>query len=124
MFRGSFARDAAAAVADADLRELPELVSKSLVRRADFGRFELHELLRQYAAERLAAEIAELAEARERHARLYVGIARRARADALLGERMMEARDELRVSSTTCAPPPSGPSTMERGRGREPYSRP
>jgi tetratricopeptide (TPR) repeat protein len=66
------------------------------VRRAGVGRFELHELLRQYAAERLAAEQVELADARESHARFYVGMLA-ARADALLGEHMMEARDELRV---------------------------
>ena len=96
VFRGTFARDAAAAVAGAGLAELHALVSKSLVRRAGLGRFELHELLRQYAAERLAAEQVELADARESHARFYVGMIA-ARADALLGEDMMEARDELRV---------------------------
>ncbi|MDQ3121768.1 MAG: tetratricopeptide repeat protein [Actinomycetota bacterium] len=96
VFRGSFARDAAAAVAGAGLSELHGLVSKSLVRRAELGRFELHELLRQYAAERLAAEPSELAEAREHHARFYLGMIA-ARAEALVGEHMMEARDELRV---------------------------
>jgi predicted ATPase/class 3 adenylate cyclase len=96
VFRGSFARDAAAAVAGAGLSELHGLVNKSLVRRAGLGRFELHELLRQYAGERLAAEQAELADARERHARFYLGMVA-ARAEALLGEHMMEARDELRV---------------------------
>ena len=96
VFRGSFARDAAAAVAGAGLAELHGLVSKSLVRRAELGRFELHELLRQYAAERLAAEQAEFADVRERHARFYAGMLD-ARAEALVGERMMEARDELRV---------------------------
>ena len=44
---------AAVAVTGADLRLLSELVAKSLLRRPDFGRFELHELLRQYAAEQL-----------------------------------------------------------------------
>lgn len=96
VFRGSFARDAATAVAGAGLSELHGLVTKSLVRRAELGRFELHELLRQYAAERLAAEQAELAGARERHARFYLGMIA-ARAEALVGEHMMEARDELRV---------------------------
>jgi tetratricopeptide (TPR) repeat protein len=71
-------------------------VSKSLVRRAGLGRFELHELLRQYAAERLAVEPSELADARERHARFYLGMIA-ASAEALVGEHMMEARDELRV---------------------------
>lgn len=96
VFRGTFARDAAAAVAGAGLAELHALVSKSLVRRAGLGRFELHELIRQYAAERLAAEQAELADARESHARFYIGMLAD-RADVLLGEDMMEARDELRV---------------------------
>ena len=96
VFRGTFARDAAAAVAGAGLAELHALVSKSLVRRAGLGRFELHELLRQYAAEQLAAEHMDLADARETHARFYVGMVA-ARADALIGEDMMEARDELRV---------------------------
>jgi predicted ATPase/class 3 adenylate cyclase len=96
VFRGTFAWQAAAAVAGAGLAELHALVSKSLVRRAGLGRFELHELLRQYAAERLAAEQVELADARESHARFYVGMIA-ARGAALLGEDMMEARDELRV---------------------------
>ncbi len=95
VFRGSFTREAATAVAGADLRLLSELVAKSLVRRPDFGRFELHELLRQYAAERLAAEEAEFVDARERHARFYLEMLA-ARAEALLGEHMIEARDELR----------------------------
>ncbi len=95
VFRGTFARDAAAAVAGAGLAELHSLVSKSLLRRAG-GRFELHELLRQYAAERLAAEQVEVADARESHARFYVGMIAE-RSDALLGENMMEACDELRV---------------------------
>jgi len=96
IFPGTFARDAAAAVAGAGLAELQGLMSKSLVRRAGVGRFELHELLRQYAAERLGEDEVELVDARESHARFYVGMLA-ARADALLGERMMEARDELRV---------------------------
>ena len=96
VFRGSFARDAAAAVAGAGLPQLHGLVSKSLVRRAELGRFELHELLRQYAEEQLSAEPAELADARESQARFYLGMIT-ARADALVGEHMMEARDELRV---------------------------
>jgi predicted ATPase/class 3 adenylate cyclase len=96
VFRGPFARDAAEAVAGARLAELHSLVSKSLVRRAGVGRFELHELLRQYAAERLAAEDVELADAGESHARFYVELLAE-RAEALLGENMMEARDELRV---------------------------
>jgi predicted ATPase/class 3 adenylate cyclase len=92
VFRGGFDREAAAAVAGADLRLLSELVAKSLVRRPDFGRFELHELLRQYAAEKL--DDASMA-TRERHARHYAaGLAERR--EALVGAGLVQARDELR----------------------------
>ena len=94
-FRGSFTREAAAAVAAVDLGLLAELVSKSLVRRLELGRYELHELLRQYAADQLAEDPDEPAEVLERHARFYVGLLVDRR-DALFGPRMSEARDELR----------------------------
>jgi predicted ATPase len=94
VLQGSFDREAARAVG-ADMRLLSELVAKSLVRRSGFGRFELHELLRQYAAERLAESPAELDDARERHARHYAGRLL-ARHDALLGPDLGTARDELR----------------------------
>lgn len=94
-FRGAFTREAAATVVGAHLGVLSELVSKSLVRRLEFGRYELHELLRQYAAERLAEEPDEPTEVRERHARFY---AERLtdRQEAFFSPRMSEARDELR----------------------------
>lgn len=95
VFHGSFDRSAAAAVTGADLRLLSELVSKSLLRRPDFGRFELHELLRQYAAEQLRSSPAEEADARERHARHYAAMLRD-RQTALMGPDMAVARDELR----------------------------
>ena len=95
VFRGPFTREAAAAVAGADLALLAELVAKSLVRRLELGRYELHELLRQYASDRLAEDPDEPAEVRERHARFYVGrlVDRR---EAIFGPQMSDARDELR----------------------------
>ena len=95
VLRGDFGREAAAAVAGADLRLLSDLVSKSLVRRSDFGRYELHELLRQYAAERLAASPGEERDARERHARHYAAMLMERQA-ALIGPELAVARDELR----------------------------
>ncbi len=95
VFRGSFDRSAAVAVAGGDLRLLSELVAKSLLRRPDFGRFELHELLRQYAAEQLRSSPAEEADARERHARHYATMLLE-REEALLGSELADARDELR----------------------------
>ncbi len=53
VFRGGFTRDAAAKVAAAEFAILSALIDKSLVRRAPSGRFEILEVLRQYANERL-----------------------------------------------------------------------
>lgn len=54
IFKGGFTREASEAVAGANLRILMSLVTKSLLRRdADSGRYEIHELLRQYAQEQL-----------------------------------------------------------------------
>ncbi len=53
-FRGGFTREAAQAVADANLRTLSSLVNKSLLQRdAETGRYSIHELLRQYGESRL-----------------------------------------------------------------------
>jgi predicted ATPase/class 3 adenylate cyclase len=95
VLRGDFGREAAVAVAGADLRLLSDLVSKSLVRRSDFGRFDLHELVRQYAAERLAASPGEERSARERQARHYAAMVMERQA-ALMGLELATARDELR----------------------------
>jgi predicted ATPase len=96
VLRGDFEREAAAAVASADLRLLSELASKSLVRRSDFGRYELHELVRQYSAEKLATESPDaLTSTRERHARYYLSALAERRV-ALVGEGVVRARDELR----------------------------
>jgi predicted ATPase/tRNA A-37 threonylcarbamoyl transferase component Bud32 len=50
LFRGGFTREAAEAVAGANLRSLMSLLNKSLLRRdATTGRYGMHSLLRQYA---------------------------------------------------------------------------
>lgn len=53
VFRGGFTRDAAKAVAGASLSMLARLADKSLIRLNDNGRYDLHELVRQYAADKL-----------------------------------------------------------------------
>ncbi len=95
VFRGSFDRSAAVAVTGGELRLLSELVAKSLLRRPDFGRFEVHELLRQYAAEQLRLSSGEEADARERHARHYAAMLLDLQAP-LMGPDLAVARDELR----------------------------
>ncbi len=73
VFQGGFAREAAEAVAGASLRVLTALVDKSWLRwNSDDRRYDLHELLRQYAEEQLiAAELVETA--RQAHATFYAG---------------------------------------------------
>ena len=56
VFRGGFTREAAQVVAGADLNTLAGLVNKALLGHPPGGgRYEIHELLRQYAAEQLEA---------------------------------------------------------------------
>lgn len=72
VFWGGFTRAAAREVADADLAMLASLADKSLIRRSGQGRYDLHEIIRQYAAARLN-EQAEVAEAtRNTHAQYYL----------------------------------------------------
>ena len=54
VFRGGFRREAAEQVADATLAVLPALVTKSMVHRSGDGRYDLHELIHQYAGKRLS----------------------------------------------------------------------
>jgi predicted ATPase/DNA-binding SARP family transcriptional activator len=74
VMRGGFDLDAAAAVADASLPQLAGLVDHSLVELGEDGRYGMHELLRQYAAQRLATDPAEQAETRRRHAAWFSGL--------------------------------------------------
>jgi predicted ATPase/DNA-binding SARP family transcriptional activator len=53
IFRGGCTREAAEAVAGTTLQLLSALVDKALLRHVDTGRYELHELIRQFALEQL-----------------------------------------------------------------------
>ncbi len=88
VFRGSFSREAAAAVlhdqhatgtrsAAATLHTLGALANKSLLKRGDGAgttRFVLHELVRQYAAEHLQAQPAQERAAHLSHSHHYLGL--------------------------------------------------
>lgn len=73
VFRGGFLRPAAAQVAEASLDNLSTLVDKSLLRRDPAGRYQVHELLRQYAAARLAESPDDEARTFDRHGQYYAG---------------------------------------------------
>ncbi|MFO7546439.1 MAG: BTAD domain-containing putative transcriptional regulator, partial [Trueperaceae bacterium] len=74
VFRGGFDRRAAEQVADAGLYLVLSLVSKSLVAKEASGRFGLHEIVRAYAGEKLAANPDAQAAAKLRHATYFLGL--------------------------------------------------
>ncbi|HXQ38741.1 MAG TPA: AAA family ATPase, partial [Anaerolineales bacterium] len=74
VFRGGFTRAAAEKVAGATLPLLSALLDKSLVRRNESGRYDLHELLRQYANVQLRAEEQEEQAVCEGHAEFYLSL--------------------------------------------------
>ncbi|MEO8135546.1 MAG: hypothetical protein ABI831_16395, partial [Betaproteobacteria bacterium] len=71
LFVGGFTRDAAEMVAQAPLRTLSTLVDKALVRRGSEGRYDLHELVRQFAFARLRAARAREKSTTRRYAAFY-----------------------------------------------------
>ena len=68
VFVGGFTRSAAEHVAAAPLRMLSALADKSLVRRRTEGRYDLHELVRQFAQARLRDSRTRYVAATKRHA--------------------------------------------------------
>jgi predicted ATPase/transcriptional regulator with XRE-family HTH domain len=75
VFQGGFDRRAGARVAGASAAALLSLVSKSLVRRRETGRFDLHEVVRQYSLGYLA-EDPEADTTRDRHSQYYLSLLR------------------------------------------------
>ena len=94
LFRGGFRRKAAQAVAGANLSTLSALVAKSLVRRRASGRYDLHELIRQYAMEQLQVNAQLWAATKERYAAFYLGLAETAEPH-LKGANQLEWLDRL-----------------------------
>jgi predicted ATPase/class 3 adenylate cyclase len=94
VFRGGFTREAAEQVAGASLPLLSLLVSKSLLRRLAAGRYDLHELLRQYAGARLADDPAAQSETRARYSRHYAERLQRWETQ-LIGPRQREVFTEM-----------------------------
>jgi tetratricopeptide (TPR) repeat protein len=71
VFRGGFTRSAAEQVAGASLSSLSTLTDKSLAYRDPIGRYQIHELLRQYAGQHLANAPESEARSRDRHCHYY-----------------------------------------------------
>jgi predicted ATPase len=71
VFRGGFTREAAQRVTGVSLHELLALVNRSLLHRTPAGRYEVHELLRQYAEEKLGGSPMSGEAARDHHSAYY-----------------------------------------------------
>jgi serine/threonine protein kinase/predicted ATPase len=94
VFRGGMSREAAQAVSETNLRSLQMLVNKSLLRRDNAtGRYELHELLRQYAEEFLK-QAGLFEEIRTKHAVYYSQFTAKRTSD-LKSKRQLAAIDEF-----------------------------
>jgi predicted ATPase/DNA-binding XRE family transcriptional regulator len=74
VFRGGFRREVAQEVTGADLEALTSLLDKSLLRREGEARYDMHELVRQYAASHLTTEAREHAQMRDRHSASYAAL--------------------------------------------------
>lgn len=77
VFAGGFTAEAAEHVTACGPSTLATLLGWSLVRRAGDGRFDLHELVRQFAAQRLAADTEDTATVRRRHAEFFASLVER-----------------------------------------------
>ncbi len=81
IFVGGFTRDTAEKIAVAPLRTLSALADKSLVRRRAEGRYDLHELVRQFANARLRSSRSRHAAVTKRHRDYFADVLLRIHAD-------------------------------------------
>ncbi len=94
VFRGGFQREAAERVADATLLLLSQLQDKALIRWRANGRYAIHELLRQYAAEKLAQSDTGLLAVQSAHCAYYAEFLS-LREQALMDKRQVDATHEI-----------------------------
>jgi predicted ATPase len=71
VFRGGCTLEAVQAVTGASLRDLLGLINKSQLHRTSEGRYEMHELLHQYAAERLGQQTSNAIKVCGQHSKFY-----------------------------------------------------
>lgn len=94
VFSGGFRREAAKAVAGVSLRVLSDLLDKSLLACEPDGRYQIHELLRQYAEVQLEAMPEEAIRIHDLHAAYYSHFLHELDND-LNGGRQREASQEI-----------------------------
>ena len=89
IFQGGFTREAAESVVGAKRGVLLSLVSKSLLRRSSSGRFDLHEVIRQYAKDYLKDEAALY----DRHSEYYLTFLRQSESALFGGDESKRLRE-------------------------------
>ena len=93
VFRGGFTAEAAQAVAGASLRQLRKLVDKALLQTLPTGRYDIHDLLRQYAEEKLRAA-GDLATVEEAHTQYFADFMQQRTPD-IKGRRQLAGLNEI-----------------------------
>jgi len=94
IFRGGFQRPAAEQVANARLPVLSKLVDKSLLRRDAAGRYQIHELLRQYGEEQLHEAPGEAEQVHDMHCAFYADFLSK-KLEEILAGRQLEGTLEI-----------------------------
>jgi predicted ATPase/DNA-binding CsgD family transcriptional regulator len=98
VFRGGFDLRAARKVTDASPSLLAGLVDKSIIRVESEGRFQIHELSRQYAKEKLEQDPEGATQARDRFGRHYIEYIHSLEGDLIAGRQrkaILEVKVEL-----------------------------
>lgn len=94
VFRGGFRREAAERIASTSLTTILALVDKSLLRSEADDRYQIHELLRQAAAEKLAYSPEDIAHVYDWHCAYYADFLSE-RGEDIAGGRQLEAAAEI-----------------------------
>ncbi len=96
VFRGGFNRLAAEQVAGASLSELTALINKSFVKKISEDRYDLHEMIRQFAAKKLAENKQAKDKAESLHSLYYANFLRR-REESWRGNQQQAALAETEI---------------------------
>jgi DNA-binding SARP family transcriptional activator/predicted ATPase len=96
VFLGGFNREAARHVAGASLQELKALVDRSFLHRLPSGRYEVHELMRQYGVEKLRQSPHGGGAVRDQHAAYFCAALQRC-AEEMKGPRLQAALEEIQA---------------------------
>lgn len=94
VFRGLFSLEAAQAVVGATRQDILWLIDKTIVRSEPGERYQVHELLRQYGAEKLADVPGAAATAQKHHSRYYTQLLKQ-QEPALFGREIKQAAHYL-----------------------------